>query len=221
MSMFESYEQQFSSITADITARIGKIPNLTGTDKKTEVGVVQGNLDEAKELVDQMEIEIHDMASEQQPAATKKLKSYRSQLDTLQKEFRKAQIAVGNGIVARRELLGAEETHYSDDQRAQLLDNTETVDRTSRRLDEGKRIARETEEIGLEVIGNLHGQRETLEKSRHRLRETNEDLSKGSRIIRRISKRVVQHRIIIIVAALIILAVMGLIIFGIVKAKQK
>ena len=37
--------------------------------------------------VDQMEIEIHDMASEQQPAATKKLKSYRSQLDTLQKEF--------------------------------------------------------------------------------------------------------------------------------------
>jgi len=29
---------------------------------------------------------------------------------------RKAQIAVGNGIVARRELLGAEETHYSDDQ---------------------------------------------------------------------------------------------------------
>ena len=29
---------------------------------------------------------------------------------------RKAQVAVGNGIVARRELLGAEETHYSDDQ---------------------------------------------------------------------------------------------------------
>lgn len=31
MSVFENYEQQFSTITADITARIGKIPNLTGS----------------------------------------------------------------------------------------------------------------------------------------------------------------------------------------------
>ena len=30
--VFESYEQQFSTITADITARIGKIPNLTGSE---------------------------------------------------------------------------------------------------------------------------------------------------------------------------------------------
>ena len=29
--VFDSYEQQFSTITADITARIGKIPNLTGS----------------------------------------------------------------------------------------------------------------------------------------------------------------------------------------------
>lgn len=30
-SVFESYEGQFSTITADITARIGKIPNLIGS----------------------------------------------------------------------------------------------------------------------------------------------------------------------------------------------
>ena len=29
--VFESYEQQFATITADITARIGRIPNLTGS----------------------------------------------------------------------------------------------------------------------------------------------------------------------------------------------
>lgn len=69
-SVFESYEHQFSTITADITARIGKIPNLTGSmcnqsfpsprvityvisvaEKKTAIGVVQGNMDEAGELV--------------------------------------------------------------------------------------------------------------------------------------------------------------------------
>ncbi len=30
-SVFETYEQQFATITADITARIGKIPNLVGS----------------------------------------------------------------------------------------------------------------------------------------------------------------------------------------------
>lgn len=29
--VFESYEHQFSTITADITARVGKIPNLVGS----------------------------------------------------------------------------------------------------------------------------------------------------------------------------------------------
>ena len=30
--VFESYEHQFSTITADITARIGRIPNLVGSE---------------------------------------------------------------------------------------------------------------------------------------------------------------------------------------------
>ena len=30
--VFESYEQQFATITADITVRIGRIPNLTGSE---------------------------------------------------------------------------------------------------------------------------------------------------------------------------------------------
>jgi hypothetical protein len=29
--VYESYEQQFSTITGDITSRISKIPNLTGS----------------------------------------------------------------------------------------------------------------------------------------------------------------------------------------------
>ena len=76
--VFVSYEQQFSTITADITARISKIPNLVGSkfvyfvlhgcpivsrltplpllcsliaEKRTAIGVVQGNIDEAGELV--------------------------------------------------------------------------------------------------------------------------------------------------------------------------
>ena len=34
--VFNSYESQFASITADITARIGRIPSLTGSERGRE-----------------------------------------------------------------------------------------------------------------------------------------------------------------------------------------
>jgi len=85
--VFESYEQQFSTITADITARIGKIPNLTGTEKKTAVGVVQGNMDEAGELLEQMDVEIHDMPVSVRPQLKQRLENYRTELKRIGKEF--------------------------------------------------------------------------------------------------------------------------------------
>ncbi len=36
-AVFETYEKQFATITADITARIGRIPNLVGSKLLAEV----------------------------------------------------------------------------------------------------------------------------------------------------------------------------------------
>lgn len=58
----------------------------------------------------------------------------------------------------------------SGDMRASLLTNTERVERTSRRLNEGLRVAFETEEIGGQILGDLDQQRETIMRSRDRVR---------------------------------------------------
>jgi len=89
----------------------------------------------------------------------------------------------------RSELLGPEELHTSEDQRAYLLEGTEQLQKSSDRLEEGIRIAKETEEIGMDVMDTLQRDRETIQRMRGRLRETDADLSKGSRIVRRISRR--------------------------------
>ena len=57
-------------------------------------------------------------------------------------------------------------------QRVKLLENTDRIQRTSDRLDEGYRIARETEEIGLGIMDNLQRDRETIQRMRGRVRET-------------------------------------------------
>ncbi|XP_003382490.1 PREDICTED: vesicle transport through interaction with t-SNAREs homolog 1A-like [Amphimedon queenslandica] len=220
-SVFESYEGQFSTITADITARIGKIPNLIGTEKKTAIGVVQGNIDEAGELLDQMDLEIHDVPQDNRGAAKKRLTSYKHELERLKKEFRQSQVALGDETSMRKELFDREELYTSEDHRARLLDNTERLAKTSDTLEDGYRIAKETETIGLDIIDNLQGDRDTINRIRGRLRDTDSEISKGGRVIRRIGRRIVQHKIILAVVILVILVIIGLLIFGIVKIHQK
>ncbi|GFR79041.1 vesicle transport through interaction with t-SNAREs homolog 1A-like, partial [Elysia marginata] len=72
------------------------------------------------------------------------------------------------GIDANRDELLGDDTHESEDQRARLLDNTETLERTSRRLDHGYRIAIETEQMGSAIMEDLHNQRQTIQRSRGR-----------------------------------------------------
>lgn len=56
-----------------------------------------------------------------------------------------------------------------EDQKQRLLDNSERLERTSKHLQEGYRIAVETEQIGAQVLSNLAQQRESIQKSRNRV----------------------------------------------------
>ncbi|KFP80773.1 Vesicle transport through interaction with t-SNAREs 1A, partial [Apaloderma vittatum] len=82
----------------------------------------------------------------------------------------------------RNELLG-DNGNSSENQRAHLLDNTERLERSSRRLEAGYQIAVETEQIGQEMLENLSHDREKIQRARERLRETDANLGKSSRIL--------------------------------------
>lgn len=58
----------------------------------------------------------------------------------------------------------------NEEQKLRLLDNSERLERTGRHLTTGYRIILETEEIGSHVLQDLHAQRETIQKSRSRVR---------------------------------------------------
>nr|DBA14824.1 TPA: hypothetical protein GDO54_004106 [Pyxicephalus adspersus] len=140
---FQGYEQDYGVLTADITNRIGKIPKLSGEEKKQMVINVEKQLDEAKEL-------------------------------------KRSRIAYSDEV--RNELLG-DDGNSSESQRAHLLDNTERLERSSRRLEAGYQIAVETEQIGQNILENLNQDREKIQRARERLRETDTNLGKSSRIL--------------------------------------
>lgn len=214
--LFNHYEQQFGNISAEITARICKIPNLHGSTKKSAVSDVERCFDEARELIEQMELEVREVSGEEKSKLGHRLKAYNNEMQRFEQDLKKARVAFSDQE-GRNELLGGEDSHSSEDQRARLLDNTERVERSGRQLEEGYKMCVETEQIGVDIMNNLHRDREVIERARERTRGTDKNLSKSSRILTGMMRRVIQNRIIMAVICLAILGVIGLVIYYAVK----
>ncbi|XP_024894933.1 vesicle transport through interaction with t-SNAREs homolog 1A isoform X3 [Pteropus alecto] len=153
-SDFEGYEQDFAVLTAEITSKIARVPRLPPDEKKQMVANVEKQLEEAKELLEQMDLEVREIPPQSRGMYSNRMRSYKQEMGKLEKDFR-----------------------------AHLLDNTERLERSSRRLEAGYQIAVETEQIGQEMLENLSHDREKIQRARERLRETDANLGKSSRVL--------------------------------------
>ncbi|XP_041719769.1 vesicle transport through interaction with t-SNAREs homolog 1A isoform X4 [Coregonus clupeaformis] len=147
-SNFEAYEQDFGTLTAEITNKIGRIPKLGGEEKTQLVLNVDKQLEEVRELMEQMDLEVRELPIQSRGMYQSRLKSYKGEMEKLEKDFKRSRIAYSDEV--RNELLG-EDAGSSESQliklreeRAHLLDNTEKLERSSRRLEAGYQIAVET-----------------------------------------------------------------------------
>uniref|UniRef100_A0A8C2DB97 Vesicle transport through interaction with t-SNAREs 1A n=1 Tax=Cyprinus carpio TaxID=7962 RepID=A0A8C2DB97_CYPCA len=141
-SDFETYELDFGTLTADITNKIGRIPKLAGEEKTQLVLNVDKQLEEVRELLEQMDLEVREIPIQSRGMYSSRLKSYKQEMEKLEKDFKRSRIAYSDEV--RNELLG-DDASSSESQRAHLLDNTERLERSSRRLEAGYQIAVETE----------------------------------------------------------------------------
>ncbi|XP_053306185.1 vesicle transport through interaction with t-SNAREs homolog 1A isoform X2 [Spea bombifrons] len=200
-SEFEGYEQDFGVITAEITGRIGKIPKLVGDEKKQMIVNVEKQLDEAKELLEQMDLEIREIPAQSRGMYSSRMRSYKQEMGKLEADFKRSRIAYSDEV--RNELLG-DDGNSSETQRAHLLDNTERLERSSRRLEAGYQVAIETEQVGQSILENLSQDREKIQRARERLRETDTNLGKSSRILTGMLRRIIQNRVLFVILGIII-----------------
>uniref|UniRef100_A0A1A9VMJ4 t-SNARE coiled-coil homology domain-containing protein n=1 Tax=Glossina austeni TaxID=7395 RepID=A0A1A9VMJ4_GLOAU len=197
MSLLEQYEQQYATLIAEITIQIGQISVVS--ERKELYAKIDGGLVEAQELLEQMGLEIRELSSIQRSTATSKLNCAQVELKRLQNEYKKAK---EDSLKGRKAQAIDYEDYYEDvsmshDQRQRLLDNSERTERTGNRLQEGYRVALETETLGAQVLGDLHHQRETIQSSRARLRETNAELGRASRTLNSMWMRAMRQKVIL------------------------
>ncbi|XP_019120322.1 vesicle transport through interaction with t-SNAREs homolog 1A isoform X1 [Larimichthys crocea] len=219
-SDFEAYEQDFGTLTAEVTNKIGRIPKLSGEEKTQLVLNVDKQLEEVRELLEQMDLEVREIPIQSRAMYNSRLKSYKQEIEKLEKDFKRSRIAYSDEV--RNELLGDDASSSENqliklrEERAHLLDNTEKLERSSRRLEAGYQIAVETEQVGQEILSNLHGDREKIQRARERLRETDANLGKSSRILTGMLRRIIQNRILVFVlGAIIVLTIILAIYFNV------
>lgn len=178
------------------------IPKLSGDEKKHLVANAEKQMEEARELLEQMDLEVRDIPPQSRGMYSSRMRSYKQEMEKLETDFKRSRIAYSDEV--RNELLG-DDGNSSESQRAHLLDNTEKLERSSRRLEAGYQIAVETEQVGQEILENLSHDREKIQRARERLRETDADLGKSSRILTGMLRRIIQNRILLFVLGAVIL----------------
>lgn len=161
--------------------------------------------------LEQIGLEIQDADSASKPSLTARLKCYEAELKRLAQEFQNAKNETQLQMYDSSDFDELTTSGISNQQQRRLLDNSERIERTGNRLIDGYRTILETEQIGAAVLQDLSTQRDTIQKSRSRLRVANEDLRQSSRIMNSMIMRSLRERAVlfgvIVVFVIVILSV--------------
>ncbi|KAL2441073.1 Vesicle transport v-SNARE protein vti1 [Exophiala dermatitidis] len=215
--LFSTYEAELKLVEADINQKLDQIPELTGEERKAAIRGAERALDEAKELLDQMNLEKSNIPTSARSKVNSRFRNHQTDVDGLKRKLKS--LADSD----RKQLFG---DRYTDDpeagprdphleQRQQLLSGTERLGRSSDRLRESQRIALETEQIGASTLADLHQQRNVIEHTHRNLLQSEGYVDRSVKTLRGMARRMATNRIITIA----IITVLVLLIIGVIYSK--
>lgn len=98
---------------------------------------------------------------------------------------------------------------WEDETRRTVLEGRAALERTADSLARSQRTAVETEQVGEEIVSELGAQRETLLRSKHRLRDTDHELSQTHILLRKMTLGVISNKIILILIILLEICILA------------
>lgn len=217
-ALFDSYEQDFKQFIETIREKLensGK--DDQGEQRKAGFRRVEMELDEADEMVSQMEIEIQGIPQSVRAHYTTRLRAAKMDLS----KYKKMASDVRSQI-ARSDLLSSSPqpgAYSSDDpygpsnDRSRLLAGTTLLEDGTKRLQESHRIALETEDQGAGILMNLRSQREQIENSRNTLQRADLAIDRASGTLKKMIRRMYQQRAVTGGIIVVLVLLIGIIIW--------
>ncbi|XP_068577639.1 vesicle transport through interaction with t-SNAREs homolog 1B [Cebidichthys violaceus] len=216
---FEKLHEIYKSLCEELKLMPERALKSHGEERKRLVRTFDERHGEAEEVLQGMEDELRAAPSSYRNAMSTKLRMYRRDLGKLQRDMKNSPPGSGSssqtsegshhGIYSSQ---NQQSTHVQS-QRALLLQGTDCLNNASQSIERSQRIAAETDQIGTDIIEELGEQREQLDRSRNRLVDTGENLSRSRKILRAMSRRVVTNKLLLGIIILMELAILGAVIY--------
>ncbi|KAM9777749.1 vesicle transport through interaction with t-SNAREs homolog 1B [Neosynchiropus ocellatus] len=217
---FEKLHEMFGCLYDELKLIPEKALSCHGEDRKKLVRTFDERHGEAEEVLQGMEDELRFAPASYRSAMSTKVRLYRRDLSKLQREMKS--LAPVPGSFSHRPMEGSHHGVYAADnqqsthlqsQRALLLQGTDSLNSASESIARSQRIAVETEQIGTDIIEELGGQREQLDRARNRLVNTGENLSRSRKILRAMSRRLMTNKLLLAIIIIMELAILGAVVY--------
>lgn len=190
-----------------------------GEERKRLVRTFDERQGEAEEVLQGMEEELRAAPSSFRNAMSTKVRMYHRDLGKLQRDMKTSAPGFGSSSqTADRSHLGIyssqnQQSTHLQSQRALLLQGTDSLNNASQSIERSQRIAAETDQIGTDIIEELGEQREQLDRTRNRLTNTGENLSRSRKILRAMSRRLVTNKLLLGIIIIMELAILGAVVY--------
>ncbi|KAH0587443.1 hypothetical protein H2248_006232 [Termitomyces sp. 'cryptogamus'] len=187
-ALFESYEQDFQQFIGTIGKRLEEADsNERGEERKATLRRVDMELDEADEMVSQMEIEIQGIPQSIRSEYHTRLRTAKADLSRYKKLLKeqRTQVARSDLLSTSQSFTTSDEPYGSNSDRVRLLAGTKRLEDGTKRLQESQRIALETENQGTDILMNLRTQREQIENARDTLHTADSSIDRASNTLRK------------------------------------
>ncbi|XP_040266795.1 vesicle transport through interaction with t-SNAREs homolog 1B [Bufo bufo] len=207
---FETLHDLFTERYEQLQRMPQRLEGCRGEKRKSVLREFDKRHLEANEMLLQMEEELRGAPRAFQNQMLSKMRSYRKGLAELQREARSTNTGLATDD-RRKGFYSAEDEQRArvDPQRALLLQGHESLNRTTDSIARSHCIAAETDAIGQDIVEELGGQREQLERTKDRLINTGENLSKSRKILRSMSRKIVTNKLLLSIIIILEVAILG------------
>lgn len=160
-SLFDAYDQEFTSISQDINKNINELKRTSGGASGGTIRHIENLLSQAQDLIKQMEVEVRSLDPATKKVLNEKLQQYKKSTSSLKSDFERAKEQA-----QRSNLIGDK----SIEQRQRLLDTNDKLSRQNEMIANAHRTVAETEDVAAEITTELARNREKILSSRAKVR---------------------------------------------------
>eukprot|EP00638_Chattonella_subsalsa_P019646 CAMPEP_0117858872 /NCGR_PEP_ID=MMETSP0950-20121206/2781_1 /TAXON_ID=44440 /ORGANISM="Chattonella subsalsa, Strain CCMP2191" /LENGTH=239 /DNA_ID=CAMNT_0005708607 /DNA_START=85 /DNA_END=804 /DNA_ORIENTATION=+ len=206
LAVFKSYEEEYLKCSRAINRHINELgANNPTADQVHQIdAMAQADLQEADNYIRSMMVEARSLEGQQRSKCKTKVEQYKSDLVNLRANYELAQHRV-----RRQELIGSEGNIQGihDDQKTRLLQSSATLEKSSEALESSRRILAETEDIGVNILGDLEEQRETLISAHAKVKQTSSIVHRARYLLNKMGRQALTQRICLYVCIILLVFV--------------